>query len=343
MKQPNPTVPNPSKGGKARAAQLSPKRRSEIAAKGAATRWGPPKAVAEGELTIGEAKIPCAVIEGGIRVISQRGMSQALGRHVTGSGSSKSDKNDQSDGVAKLPNFLRAINLKQFIDIDLAASLSEPLQYIPGHGGRSAYGFKAELFPRICDVWLRAKDAGVLLESQRETADAAYMLMRGLAHVGIIALVDEATDYEDERESRALAEILEAFIAEELRKWSPMFPLKYYRELFRLHSIPFDPNNLKRPRYIGHLTNNIVYSRLAPGVLDELRIKNPKAGPKGRRKAKHHQWLTADTGHPALSRHLEAVTTLMAASDSREQFYQMLDRTKPVYRGPTLFDEFEEE
>ena len=105
-----PAVPDPAKGGRARAAKLTEEQRRRIAEKGAAARWGPPEATHEGELRIGEAVIPCAVIKGGIRVITQRGMSAALGRHVTGSGPSKqkSELVEIPDGVAKLPNFLGA-------------------------------------------------------------------------------------------------------------------------------------------------------------------------------------------------------------------------------------------
>jgi hypothetical protein len=118
------------------------------------------------------------------------------------------------------------------------------------------------------------------------------------------------------------------------------FPPKFYREMFRLRGLTFD-GSAKRPRFIGKLTNDLVYTRLAPGVLEELKKKNPAVGEKGRRKSKHHQWLTGDIGHPALREHLEAVSTLMMAADTWEQFYKMLNRTKPVYRGPTLFDDVE--
>ncbi|WP_442886434.1 P63C domain-containing protein [Candidatus Binatus sp.] len=37
----------------------------------------------------------------------------------------------------------------------------------------------------------------------------------------------------------------------------------------------------------------------------ELEVRNPIES--GRRKAKHHQWLTEDIGRPALAQHLYAV------------------------------------
>jgi P63C domain len=334
-------TPDASEGGKARAKKLSPERRQEIAKKAAEKRWGPPKAITEGTLKIGEAEIPCAVIEGDIRVISQRGMSAALGRHVTGSGSSKAGSDQALDGVAKLPNFLKAANLKQFIDIDLAASLSEPIEYTPVHGGRTAYGFKAELFPRICDVWLRAKDAkDVLTDRQQETAHAAYMLMRGLAHVGIIALVDEATGFQDDRTRDALAKILEAFVAKEIQDYVKAFPLRYFKGLCRLRGVAFSPS-MKLPRYFGHLTNDIVYSRLAPAVLAEIRQKNPSIN--GRRKFKNYNWLTPEIGHPKLMQHLGSVCTLQELADTNwDEFMRLLNKVHPVYQDLPLFEGIEE-
>lgn len=70
-----------------------------------------------------------------------------------------------------------------------------------------------------------------------------------------------------------------------------------------------------RPGIVAYYTNDVVYSRLAPGVLEELRTRNPLKETGGRA-SKHHQWLTEEIGHPGLSNHLHAVITLMKISDS---------------------------
>lgn len=76
------------------------------------------------------------------------------------------------------------------------------------------------------------------------------------------------------------------------------------------------------------------------GLVKELEARNPKEEG-GRRKAMHHQWLTEDVGHPALSEHIHAVTGLMRACDEWEQFKRMLDRAFPVKGDqlPLRFDE----
>jgi hypothetical protein len=329
------------KGAKARAQSLSSDQRSEIARQAATARWGregkprPVQATHEGELKIGDAAIPCAVLEGGVRVISQRGMSAALGRHVTGSGSSgKSRAEQRTDGVARLPNFLSANNLKPFIDLELAASLSEPIEYVPLHGGRTAYGFKAELFPRICDVWLKARDEGVLTDSQEKTAAQAYILIRALAHVAIIALVDEATGYQRDRARDELAKILEAFVAKEIQKYLSTFDLEFYELMCEVRGEPLERAK-RRPKYFGKLTNNLVYCRLAPGVFEELKRLSP-ADERGYRKTKLFQGLTPDYGHPKLKEHLAGVTTALKLAKIQRigwvDFLALLDKTHPKFQ-----------
>ena len=78
-------------GGVARAAVLTPEQRSEIAKKAAQGRWSnnkedislsAKKAICgspEKMLKIGEVEIECYVLEDGTRVLSGRGMQQAIG------------------------------------------------------------------------------------------------------------------------------------------------------------------------------------------------------------------------------------------------------------------------
>lgn len=79
---------------------------------------------------------------------------------------------------------------------------------------------------------------------------------------------------------------------------------------------------------VGRYTTDVVYARVAPGLVEELEQKNPSDA--GQRKSKHHQWLTDDVGHPALSAHLHAVIGFMRASDSWDRFKELMDRAFPV-------------
>jgi hypothetical protein len=97
-------------------------------------------------------------------------------------------------------------------------------------------------------------------------------------------------------------------------------------EMFRLRGIPYS-GSPKKPSYIGHLTNDVVYDRLAPGVLEKLREVNPSEG--GRRRHCHFQWLTEHQGYPALREHLAVATALMKVSNTWGAFKRRLDVVKP--------------
>lgn len=310
-----------AKGGKARAAALSPEKRAEIATKAAAARWGVPKATHQGELHIGDLTIQCAVLPDGRRVLSQRGVGRALAR---GYGSANW-KRDDAAGI--LPFYIGAKNLIPFISNELLVLVGDPIQYQHGQGGGVAHGIEATALPQICDVWLKAREAGALTSAQLATAQRAEMLMRGLAHVGVVALVDEATGYQEVRDKLALQAILDKYLAKELAAWAKRFPDEFYKEIFRLRKWKY-VGGVRRPQLIGFLTKDIVYKRLGPQILEELEKRNPK-NEKGRRGATHHQWLTEDVGHPALAQHLHAVIALMRISETWESFKKTLDRAFP--------------
>jgi hypothetical protein len=271
-------------------------------------------------LVINDIEIPCYVLEDETRVLSQSGVLESLGRS-RGSGMVAT-----SIGADEVPPFIASNNLKPFINNELTA-LSTPVEFQPLRGGRTAYGYRAQLLPQICSVYLEARAAKSLLRSQTHIAERAEILLRGLATVGIIALVDEATGYQRIREERALATILEQFIAEHLQPWTKTFPYEFYELIFKLKKWP-GPDGVKRPSVIGKYTNDIVYERIAPGVLDELKRKNPTL-PSGRRQHKHHQWFTPDLGHPNLQKHLEGVMALMRASSNWDSFQRSINRAYP--------------
>lgn len=322
------------KGGEARAASLSAARRKQIARKAAAARWAAkvPKTQYAGTIKIGDAELPCAVLDDGRRVLSQTALYKAFGS------GNPSKRGFPGDDTYDLPPILSARRLKPYIDEDLAATVKAPIKYQAlGNkgGGALALGLEAEVLPKICQVWLDARRAGVLHHTQLPLAEQAENLVCGLAGVGIVALVDEATGYQYERSRNALAEILEKFIGKQKARWVKTFNDDFYKELFRLRGL--SPTNLhKRPAYFGYLTNDIVYDRLAPGVRQALEEKNPRQvrssrSKVGHRKDKHHQWLTRDTGHPQLREHLTSVTTIMKMSSDYDSFIQWLDRLHPRY------------
>jgi len=333
-----------SAGGKARALSLTPEAKKQIARAAAAARWAGEgrapvqNATHEGIVKIGSLEIPCAVLDDKTRVLTETGMINALGLYRSGAVHVR--------GGGALPLFVSNKNIIPFVDEELADKLLNPRWFFPVGGGARNKGIEASLVPQICEVWLRARDAGVLSGNSRQeiVAVQADILMRGLAKVGIIALVDEATGHQDDRARDDLATILAAFVAEELQRWVKTFPAAFYKEMCRLRGVPFPPPKKNFPQYFGHLTNDVVYDRLAPGLKRELQNKNPTTD-SGHRDHRHHQHLTRDIGHPRLLQHLGLATGLMRVSDTWDDFMKLLDRAAPKYPPyPTLFDhDFDED
>lgn len=320
-------------GGKARAAGMTPEQRSDSARKAATAKaelGKLPRAThgsADNPLRIGAAELVCYVLEDDTRLITQEGFLSALGRARKAKGGHGASAENRVDN---LPSFLAANNLRPFISADLMRSTAPIVFRTPS--GAKAFGYRADLLPKVCNVYLSARDAAAVLPSQAHLVKAADILMRGLAEVGIIALVDEATGYQKDRDKDALAAILEAFVAKELQPYIKTFPPEFYEHLFRLRGLPYPPEKAQyKPQYFGTLTNDIVYKRIAPGVLAELK----KEAAKDERKGKLHQRLTPTLGHPKLREHLASVTTVMKLSGDYDDFVGKLDTVHPRY-GHTL-------
>lgn len=311
-----------SRGGKARAGNLSPHQRSAIARAAAEARWGKSfvDATHAGELVIGDKRIECAVLEDGTRVVNQGTVLAALGRD------GKTGRKEVTEGR---PPFLSAANLVPFFTPELTA-LFDPIEYrLPGHTGTvKSVGYRAEILPMVCEVYLDARAEGVLLRNQQPIAHAAEVLVRGLARVGIIALVDEATGYQEVRARHELQRILEAYVQSELRPWIKRFPDEFFEQIYRLQGWEFRPGTSKRTPMVGKLINKYVYEQLPPGVLDELRRLNP-VNENGNRSHRHHQHLTGGTGNTHLDKQISTITTLMRVAHTKREFEELFERAFP--------------
>lgn len=287
------------------------------------------KATHSGKMVINEVELECAVLEDGTRVLSQAAVFKAFGRKRRGVRS-------KNEAGTKMPSFMDAKNLIPFVGADLIPR-TKPIEYI-NEKNQISEGYDATILTDVCEVYLKAREKNVLTPKQLPLASVSEIIMRSFAKLGIIALIDEATGYQKERERNALQTILEKFIAKELQPWLKTFPDEYYDQMFRLKGWE-QPIGSGRPGIVGHYTNDLIYKRLAPGVLDELQRVNPKTE-SGGRSAKHHQLLTPEMGHPKLREHIASVVTLMKVSDSWESFTGMVNKALPVYENRQLEIDF---
>jgi hypothetical protein len=314
-----------TKGGRARAEALSPAERSEIASKAAAARWSPtPRATHSGILKIADLSIPVFVLDDSTRVISGRGFTNALGLKGRGQGMTRISAHR---------------TLKEFMSHDLTMAIEKPLVFTRPDGGKPTHGYGATLLVQVADAILRARDAGALkTEQEVRYAMACDVLVRSFAQVGIIALVDEATGYQEVRPRDALEKYLELIVRKELAVWTKKFPDEFYENIYKLKGWPWPGMSKNRYSVVAQYTRDLVFERLAPGLLAKLEVKSPR-NEKGSRPNKLHQWLTEDIGDPMLKQHLHSLVMFQRLAIANgygwHRFVKMVDKVLPR-KGATL-------
>lgn len=259
-------------------------------------------------LNIVGMKIDCAVLEDNTRVISQSGINSALERPEGGYGS----------GSGKLPSFLGLNALKPFIDKGLSDRILNPIKYIPKHGGRTANGIPAEVLGDICQVWIDASNDGILSEKHEKTAQKARILQKAVGKVGWIALVDEATGFQVDRDKQALQKLLGLYISKEYLPWTKTFMDSFYEEIYRLKGWHYNPKKNKY-QVVGKYTLKYIYGAFPKPIIEAIKKKTPR-DKSGNYIKKLFQNLTHEIGKPELDRILGGVTALLKASSTWRQF-----------------------
>lgn len=280
------------------------------------------KIIYEGEIDINGLIIPCYVLESGERVLSTAGMQSALGI-VEKVG------NNRSSG--RMDEILTSKAVSRFISSDSDTAKYKPIVCYKGNKKITAY--RATMLPEICELMLRVRDWArdnnqELGSRQQSVIIQSDIIIRGLARIGIIALVDEATGYQYEREKDELQKILTAYISKELLPWQKRFPDEFYKEIFRLNGWHYTVSGIgknNRPGIIGTWTLQLIYNLLPKGVREELERVTPKNN-SGVKTAKMHQSLTVDVGNSHLEKQLISVITLMNVSNSWKEFIQLFQR-----------------
>jgi hypothetical protein len=315
-----------SKGGRARADLLDSGERRQIASQGGTAKKEKARAMAEagqlpnathqGKMLVGGLDLDCYVLMDGRRVFHKRGMAKALGMKSGGGNV-----------------FLRAVQRKGLgseIKQKLLDKIETPIVFKPLTQDL-AHGYEASVLVEICEAIIRAEQSGALHSTQADLAAHAKILLKAFAKIGVTALIDEATGFQQVRSPDALRVLVQQYIEEERREWEKQFPDEYYDELNRL----FGSKKLtktgsgaviqNRPQHFAKFTRSYVYFPLEDGkVLEELDRLNPKVN--GTRKARLHQHLTQRYGIEKLKRQVNEVITLVKVSDTVTQFKNLFSK-----------------
>ena len=291
----------------------------ERAKKAVNERWYPtiPKATHSGVLLIGGQEIQCDVLNDGRRVLRQKTFLKAMGRGKIGG------KETTGEGSTKLPVFLQANNLTPYLQQEILER-GAPIKY-KGTDGRSLTGYEAMVLPAVCKIYVKADDNNALQENQRKVAIVCRAMLYGLAEVGLISLIDDATGYVYERERNELQTLLEKYIAKDLLPWRKVFPDSFFEQVYRLHNWTWPKLHKNHPQCVGNLINTYVYDVLPDIVKDELRNLNPP-NEKGNRSRRHHQHLTETEEQKTLQKQIIKVVTIMKLSRNMDEFKELIDR-----------------
>lgn len=315
-----------AKGGAARAAKLTPERRSEIAKKAALARHGsgkPLQATHKGNFQEDFGfDVECYVLgdEAKTAVISQRGMGLALGL---------------GEGGSRLPVFIKGKTISTYVGHELRQKLENPLIFQgPTVGTNSPpapqiYGYDVTILIDLCKSILAASAEGKLLKSQVNFAKQAQIIVNASAKSGIQGLVYKLAGYDATR-----SEVVAAFkfyVREEAREYEKEFPTQLYDEWYRLYELPKPERN--KPWKFKSLTIGHVYHPLARSNGRILQLTKAQRDSSEERSKKLHQFLS-DVGVKALRTHLGqllGIARISKTSNEYEDHVQTLFGEQPDF------------
>lgn len=290
---------------------------------------GLPTAIFWGALDLVGVQLPCYVLDDGQRIIGRTAANEML-TGVRGSG--------------KFEGTISVASLKPFLDSEsiIGQLVAFRLPDVEGLG-KNVKGLPADLLIDVCRGFVAALESSynqpsdtdypLLTPRQREMAIQASIFLGAVAKVGLDALIDEATGYQEVREKDALAIKLKAYLEDEMRKWEKTFPDELWMEFGRLTN--WQGSIKRRPKYWGKLVMELIYEYLDPDVAQWLRENAPK--PRGGQN--YHQWLSSQYGLKKLIEHIWMVIGMARACDTMHELKQKMAAcfgTEPVQLKLTL-------
>jgi hypothetical protein len=308
------------------------------------------KAIYPGVLHIGNSELFAYVLEDGTRILSANSFFKAFDRPRKGR---KSIEHRVYFDGTELPSFLPANILETYKNIafstnnlDNSSILTDivdilgwtvPVQFYDG--GVLKTGYKSNLLVKMCELYARANDLGILKDNQIHLAEKAQILLYAFASVGLDGLIDEATGYRRDPKYEGLRVLINQYIADGLQKWTKTYPDNFFELLDKLYKNE-KTSYRNRPQYYGHFINKYVYDPIEKGYvkkeLDRLNIRDD-----GTRKAKFFQWLS-ERGKYVLILQMGQIMGLMQSSTNKRNFDGRFNRLdQPSLMTESQWEEFE--
>ena len=182
-------------------------------------------------------------------------------------------------------------------------------------------GITSDQFIDICHAYMAAWEADApLSKRQLRIARRCSAFSRACTKLGLVALIDEATGYQEVRHQKDLEIKLQAYLSADLHEWEKTFPDELWRQFKRLTG--HQGSIYSRPKWWGHLVNKLIYDCLDPDVAAHLRENKPKP----RKGQNYHQWLTSDYGLPKLNNHIQQVIGIAKTCQTLRQLQEKMQR-----------------
>lgn len=267
-------------------------------------------------------QIPCYVLEDGLRVLGQRALL----------GSLSLSRSDSYACGSEIAGFEPPQWLRPFLHGDLLAALRNPIPFAHPAATGTVYGYEMTILRRLCDAVLEAHRRGATSPRQRPITDRALALTFAPDDAALTTMVDEATGYRRIREKQRLAKLLATHLRKELQPWVRILPYQFYEHLYRLRGWGDPDPNGRLPSAVGSYTVDLVYSRLAPSVYEEVTSRGARLQ-RGEPKSRLSRWFSPHNGHPKLRRHVDGVVVLMQSSTDWRDFKTRLPRVYPKHHN----------
>ena len=267
-----------------------------------------PFAKYQGILKLGDTEIDCYVSDTGQRLISMRATVKAIADVESG----------------KLGDYIGSEALKPYLNKDFILGELVELN-LPGTQLKAKCLESGE-FLSICKAFVSALSARSLAtDRQMDIAIKCSALLSACAHIGLEALIDEATGYQYERREDELRIKLRLYIAEELREWEKTFPDELWEEFGRLTG--WKTPLSKRPKWWGKLVIELIYDTLDPDVAKYLRENKPPAGVHWHRQMTEHKGV-----HALVSRCYE----IIGMAKSCNSIHELREKVDFHYKGGNM-------
>lgn len=272
-------------------------------------------------ITLGQTVLDCAIAhdEHGkpLRLLSQRKLGAAIGILR---------KTSSNLGIVQLA--IASMSLKDYVTEGL-------LRYAQAYtwkttSGMKAKGYRAELLPELCDLYLCARDAGALTLQQSHIAESCYRMMRAFAKLGIVALVDEATGYQEIRAKDDLKQLFDYYLIDV--PWDGdtrvLFQKDFWQGAFALYGKTYHPS--KRPHLLKGFIARAIYTYCPRPVYDRVKTLNPVKDEAGRRDHLNHEHFTDTAWREQLQKQVQTVMNAGKRIDwnpaRREEFWKDLSK-----------------